>query len=979
MKGGHTISWSIKPEKKSINFGIFKHPGSGNAPTPKLPSSTFEPPVTPGLPPDDQQRDPSASRSPQSTAVEKLQGFGLKSIYWYGSCEASRVSTGYYDVPKAEGGMYALVFDNTFSKQLSKKATFVLLTYPTDSPPQISHHQHHEPGLSNESTTSLRDRSRPRSKPYHLDSSESVKKKVDGPLDRPKSSDGLTKSRHATSSESTEGSNFFSGVLQKRRRKKHQGWARRFFSLNYSTSTLSYYHDRNTVAIRGSVPLSLAAIGANAKTRQISIDSGAEIWHLKASNDGDFLAWKRALELARTPIDSAPPVAAPVLERRGRSFSIARPNPEEERDWARAEALLTRVEKTRDVAKTIAKDTDPKYLPFSNLKPLSTERLDPNLTSGASSNSESPSEPNMTSYFTTDGAPERRPFWKRKPSSERPVPGMFRRSVSATPATTPGKSNPPTPGPAASVTSTLRSHPEEGIHDHCMVLLRDLDSIVSDFAQLLQESKHRRTPATAPALSRQSIDSQGSDEFFDAEGFGSSQLLAIQAESDDEGEENDHRDEASGSDSEYDESGGVRETRSDSAAGDRAFPPRAETLPPLPTGKVKRRVTVPPCTVSPPSLIGFFRKNVGKDLSAISMPVSANEPISLVQRLAETLEYSQLLDSAAVAADSMDRLIYVTAFAISMLSNARAKERAIRKPFNPMLGETFELVREDKGFRFLAEKVSHRPVRLACQAESLAWCFIQSPMPSQKFWGKSAEIITEGKFRVRLHSTGDYYSWTPATTFLRNIIAGEKYVEPVGSMDIVNERTRERAVVTFRSKGMFSGRIEDVFAQLFDRHSVESSLGLTGKWTTALTITENGCARSTNTSPIWTVRDLVPDPSKRYGFTTFAASLNEITSLERGKLPPTDSRLRPDQRAAEDGDLDRAEVLKTKLEEAQRVRRKDMEDAREVWRPRWFERLESGSGDLMGEEVWIGKTGGESYWEKRQAGDWRGVNDVFGL
>lgn len=945
--------------------------------TPRLPTSTFEAPPTPGLKPEDSPKDPAASsRNPQSTAAEKLTTFGLKPISWYGSCEANKVSTGSYDVPKDEGGMYALVFDNTFAKQLSKKAALVLLTYPTNAPPQSYHLQHPAQGPSNESTASLKEASRQRSKSIQQEVSESVKKLRSHASDDASRSDE-SQGRRRSESDLTSDPDFFNGYLQKRRRKKHQGWARRYFSLNYKTSTLSYYHDRNTHAIRGTVPLSLAAIGANSKTRQISIDSGAEIWHLKASNDKDYQAWKQALELARTSIIPSSPGAGFKPEFRKRQSTL-RLNPQEEREWAGVEALIARVVNSKEAARALAKDTDPKYLSLSSLKPVSVERLDPQLLYGNSSSPESLFEPTVNGYFNSDDSRERRPFWKRKPSAERSMPGMFRRSASATPAMTPQRSAPPTPGTTTtSLNNTLNSSAEEALHDRCMALFKDLDSITRDFALLLNESKQRRDPIPSSAMSRMSMESQGSDEFFDAEGYNDPQLLAIHPESDDEANnaEKPPNEDDSGCDSDSDDQHSIRRTRSFSIRGGRDFPPKPSSLYPLPTQAVKRRTSVPQSITQPPSLIAFFRKNVGKDLSTISMPVSANEPTSLVQRISEALEYSKLLDSAAAADTSAERLLYVTAFAISMLSNSRSKERALRKPFNPMLGETFELVREDRGFRFIAEKISHRPVQLACQAEGNSWCFLQSPSPSQKFWGKSAEIITEGKFRILLHPTGERFSWCPATTFLRNIIAGEKYVEPVGTIKINNETTGEGAIVTFKTGGMFSGRSEDVVAQLYNSLGEESSLGLTGKWTTSLYTTESGFVRP-DTPPIWTVGDLVPDASRRYGFTTFAASLNEITTLERGKLPPTDSRLRPDQRAAEDGDLEQAELLKTRLEEAQRARRKEMEDAGETWQPRWFKKLEN-VVDADGEVPWIGLSGSESYWEKRRLGDWKGVERVL--
>ena len=882
------------------------------------------------------------------------------------------MSTGTYDVPKDEGGMYALVFDNTFAKQLSKNVTFVLLTYPTDSPPQQNHHMRHIQGPA--SCTSLRDNSASRKTPIQRDSSESVIQAGAQSSRQPNSTDA-SRQQPSGQAESSLASNFFTGVLQKRRRKRHQGYARRFFSLDFTTSTLSYYHNRHTLALRGAIPLSLAAIGANATTRQISIDSGAEIWHLKAHNRRDFEAWKDALELASVSLTPASPAAAVGFDGRGRRFSATRVDPEEERQWTRVESLLKRVEDARDAARTIAKDTDPKYLPSSVYK-SATDKTDPNSLSVGSSASGSPSEQSLNNgYFQ---GTERKPFWKRRQTNERTMPGMFRRSVSATPTLSATSSVAPTPKTAsfASESSSLERHAEEGVHDHCMSLMKDLDSIVADFSTLLAESKQRRAPRPpiVTTTSRYSIDSQGSEEFFDASGGNESQLLAIQDESDNEvGKSEGSADEgdASSSASEFDDKEAVHTNAALVDKSSAAFPARPESLSPLPGQWVKRRETIPPPTVQPPSLIGFLRKNVGKDLSTMSMPVSANEPISLLQRVSEQLEYSFLLDTAAtVSTSSSERLLFIAAFAVSTLSNYRVKERAIRKPFNPMLGETFELVREDRGFRFLAEKISHHPVRMACQGESEHWTFTQSPMPTQKFWGKSAEIVTEGRVRIILHSTGDRFSFVPATSFLRNIIAGEKYVEPVGNMTITNEANGESATVTFKSKGMFSGRSEDVVVQTFDPYGDELPTGLVGKWTSSLSVTEHGIPKKMD--PIWKAAELPPDAAKRYGFTTFAASLNEITPNEKGKMAPTDSRLRPDQCAVEDGDFDAAERLKHQLEEGQRKRRKAFEDQGETRQPKWFERVHA-DGD---EEVWRLKSGKDGYWDER-GGKWEGLEDVF--
>jgi len=125
----------------------------------------------------------------------------------------------------------------------------------------------------------------------------------------------------------------------------------------------------------------------------------------------------------------------------------------------------------------------------------------------------------------------------------------------------------------------------------------------------------------------------------------------------------------------------------------------------------------------------------------------------------------------------------------------------------------------------------------------------------------------------------------------------------------------------------------------------------------------------------------VDNAATTYGMTTFAAGLNEVTTLEKGKLPPTDTRLRPDQRLAEKGDLDNAEEWKVRLEEAQRDRRRVLEESGEEHRPKWFVKVETegatGAGEAGGEEVWRLKGGKEGYWEERSRGGWGGVVDIF--
>lgn len=118
------------------------------------------------------------------------------------------------------------------------------------------------------------------------------------------------------------------------------------------------------------------------------------------------------------------------------------------------------------------------------------------------------------------------------------------------------------------------------------------------------------------------------------------------------------------------------------------------------------------------SLWGILKSMIGKDMTKMTLPVSFNEPTSLLQRIAEDLEYTDLLDIAADRSDSMERLLYVASYAASEYASTIGR---VAKPFNPLLGETFEYVRPDKGYRFFVEQVSHHPPIGAAWAESPKW------------------------------------------------------------------------------------------------------------------------------------------------------------------------------------------------------------------------------------------------------------------
>ncbi|XP_017551414.1 oxysterol-binding protein-related protein 7 isoform X1 [Pygocentrus nattereri] len=353
-------------------------------------------------------------------------------------------------------------------------------------------------------------------------------------------------------------------------------------------------------------------------------------------------------------------------------------------------------------------------------------------------------------------------------------------------------------------------------------------------------------------------------------------------------------------------------------------------------------------------LMAILYNNIGKDLSRVSMPAALNEPVNLLQRLCEELEYSELLDIANRTDDPYQRMVYIAAFAISGYATAQYRNRY--KPFNPVLGETFECVREDRGFRYISEQVCHHPPISACHATSGNFCFWQDQRWKNKFWGKSLEIMPAGMINVTLSRYGDHYEWNKVVTCIHNVLSQQRYLEHYGEVTIHNLNssvcTCKITFVKSRYWGSDANKNE-VRGQVLDQGgNVVHRFG--GFWHEGIF-----CDTLPNPQCIWKPNPQPKDYILYYGFSNFAMEMNELTPDLKPLLPPTDSRLRPDQRMLEEGRVEEADKKKDEVEEKQRERRKILSKRGEEHIPRFFRK----SIDAAGRDVWV--TNG-TYWNLRE-------------
>ncbi|KAL7055146.1 hypothetical protein AAHC03_024571 [Spirometra sp. Aus1] len=392
----------------------------------------------------------------------------------------------------------------------------------------------------------------------------------------------------------------------------------------------------------------------------------------------------------------------------------------------------------------------------------------------------------------------------------------------------------------------------------------------------------------------------------------------------------------------------------------------------------RTKLPAPQPDVSRFSLLSLLRSNIGRDLTRVRLPVILNEPLSALQVMCEEMEYSELLDSACTKTEPAERMIYIAAFAVS--GYARTAQRAATKPFNPILGETFECLRPEKNWRFMAEQVSHHPPVAACNCSSSNWTLNQEMMMKNKFWGRSLEIIPVGGCEVHLARWNETYTWNKVTTCITGLFSpSERSLEHYGDMIL---KCDSGIVCTVKFHKPDSKRPDSFRAISGVVHSTGNEVGsnwtLFGKWDEYIICRnnekENNC--------IWRPNPLPENSAYYYGLTAFAITLNEPIprgEVELGRVPITDCRLRPDQRLLEEGRTEEAEIEKSRLEDEQRRRLKlqapveqnSSNPNKAVWYSRWF--VQTKNAETAGEATPSFKFN-ESYWKIREECGFRRLN-----
>jgi len=333
-----------------------------------------------------------------------------------------------------------------------------------------------------------------------------------------------------------------------------------------------------------------------------------------------------------------------------------------------------------------------------------------------------------------------------------------------------------------------------------------------------------------------------------------------------------------------------------------------------------------------------FKSAVGKDLSRFGVPVFFNEPLSSLQKFCEPFQYAYLLNSAAQEPNPYIRLAKSATFCIGqfVINNGRQA-----KFFNPLLYETYEYVDNEQNFRYMSEQVSHHPAISAYFAEGNGWNIYANTNAIIKFviTGR-LEVNALGRTYINYTNFNDVNAFNKPRLITRNLIIGTIDIDVEGKFEVTNEQGDSCEVdmipSTSGQKGNLHGKIKDINGDI--------KFLLEGNWLDNIYIINNETKEKTI---IWRI---IPSKDKEdFYFQPYTFDLNNLTEEMKKALPPTDSRFRPDQRLMEYQDIDKAGDEKHRLEEEQRARAKQYKKDGFIPKPLYFEETYD---DLTGELIY---------------------------
>ncbi|XP_060018453.1 oxysterol-binding protein-related protein 10 isoform X2 [Lagenorhynchus albirostris] len=320
---------------------------------------------------------------------------------------------------------------------------------------------------------------------------------------------------------------------------------------------------------------------------------------------------------------------------------------------------------------------------------------------------------------------------------------------------------------------------------------------------------------------------------------------------------------------------------------------------------------------------------LGMDLTKVVLPTFILEKRSLLEMYADFLAHPDLLLAVTTGATPQDRVIGFVEYYLTAFHEGR-KGTLAKKPYNPIIGETFHCSWEVPKDRF-------KPKRTAAPTPSGH----EHPMADDPSKNYKMRFVAEQVSHhppiscfycvLRLLEHGEEYVFTLPSAYARSILT-IPWVELGGKVSITCAKTGYSATVIFHTKPFYGGKVHRVTAEV--KHNPTNTIVCKahGEWNGTLEFTYNN------------------GETKVIDTTMLPVYPKKIRPLE--KQGPMESRnlWREVTRCLRLGDIDAATEQKRRLEEKQRTEERKRENLRTPWRPKYF--IQEGDGWVYFNPLW---------------------------
>ena len=320
-----------------------------------------------------------------------------------------------------------------------------------------------------------------------------------------------------------------------------------------------------------------------------------------------------------------------------------------------------------------------------------------------------------------------------------------------------------------------------------------------------------------------------------------------------------------------------------------------------------------------------YPKNIVKEMiSAVTQnkhaPVYFNEPLSICQKQCEKFFYLDLLKKVCEEEKNKSlQLGYICSFIIGEIFLGLNRNL---KPFNAIIGETYEYYDNNNSFRYYSEQVSHHPQITAFIGETPEFALYGDTKNSTSFkiLKGAMELSFKNKIHLHLKSTNEDFSYNLPNLLIKGFLKGVLHIDYSGTTTIINETFPEnKAELKFIEESWTNSEIGLIEGKIYSADKVVYLIK--GNWTNTIYLIDN----ENNDNKIELLKldkdqqYLKNGDNDDYYLPSFCYNLNYMDKNLEENLPKNDSRFRKDIRFLEEKEeTEEAQTYKEKYEEKQR-------------------------------------------------------------